>query len=694
MWIHSIIVAGGSSSEGGEGGSEPEPEVTLSSISAVYNGSVKVGETVNKADFTVTATYSDSTTATVTDFTISTVDTTTAGSKTVTITYEGKTCTVTITVAESTVTPDPEDPSTGTEYSAVFTDKLLSVESGGITFTADKAGYGYDASGRGVQFLQSGGVVNLTSASSFNGITSISVAVATNASGGMDISASVGGTAFKVDGASPYHLAKTSGTTPVVITFTGTAINGKVVITLTPSGSSSMFIKSITIKAGGSSSEGGEGGGESGGDDVTLPENLMERQTYNASTMDNQRLQDKLLATDGAIGLPDSGTYSALVVPVQFTDTTISSSSLTKLNKALNGSTTDTGWQSVKTYYQTSSFGALNLSFDIQSVYVASGSSSYYNTYNSNNVDGPELLLRQVLAYYEDKLDLTKYDVNNDGCIDAVYLIYSAPVEYEDDDSIYWAYVTWSNDQTAYDGVYPYYYLFAGFDFMDEGVSGDMINASTYIHETGHLLGLDDYYDYYEGEGSDMGLGGADMMDYTIGDQNVYSKTMLDWVTPTVVTQTGTYTLTPSQTAGDCLMLLLDYDGSYFSEYLLIDLYTSTGLNYGHSNNLYDGASYGVRIYHVDSTIENPWSDKYGSFTDNNNSVSALPLITLVEADGETKFASGDGLAERDDLWQSGDVFSTIAGEYTRHDGKVVNFDIIFTNVSSSGATLTITFLN
>ena len=415
--------------------------------------------------------------------------------------------------------------------------------------------------------------------------------------------------------------------------------------------------------------------------------------------MDTQNLQDKMLETDGSIGLPSTGTYSALVIPVQFTDTTITSADLAKLELVFNGSESDTGWESVKSYYQQSSFGKLNLSFDIQSVFEANGSASYYNDYyvedGEYSVDGPELLLRQVLAYYEDKLDLTKYDVNDDGCIDAVYLIYSAPVEFEDDESIYWAYVTWSSDETEYDGLLPYYYLFAGFDFMDEDVSGSDINTSTYIHETGHLLGLDDYYDYNEGVGSDMGLGGADMMDYTVGDQNVYSKTMLGWITPNVVTESGSYALAPSQDGGDCIMLLLDYDGSYFCEYLLIDLYTNDGLNAHHSNDLYDGAEYGVRIYHVSSSANDPYADQeYGSFTDNNNSTTALPLITLIEADGETKFASGEGWAESDDLWQSGDVFSSIVGEYTRNDGKVVNFDITFTEVTADGATITVTFLN
>lgn len=203
--------------------------------------------------------------------------------------------------------------------------------------------------------------------------------------------------------------------------------------------------------------------------------------------------------------------------------------------------------------------------------------------------NGAHVLLNEALAYYanETGLDLAKYDSNKDGAIDAVYLIYSAPVDYKSD-SFYWAYVTWDDDEgaTKYGGKDAYYYLFAGFDFMKESVkggytnesypviSGLKINASTYIHETGHLLGLDDYYDYYPTKGCNEGLGGADMMDYTVGDQNVYSKTMLGWLAPQIVTSTQTVTIQSSQEKGDAILIPLNFNNSYFCEYLLIDLYS------------------------------------------------------------------------------------------------------------------------
>ena len=210
-------------------------------------------------------------------------------------------------------------------------------------------------------------------------------------------------------------------------------------------------------------------------------------------------------------------------------------------------------------------------------------------------------------------------------------------------------------------------------------------------------MGLDDYYDYYPNSGSDEGVGGADMMDYTVGDHSAYSKIMLGWTTPQIVTQNGTFTLSPFAESGDCLLIMLNFDNSYFSEYLLIDFYTATGLNQMHAMQpdslLYGGAQKGVRIYHVTGWANNPYSDEYGSFTDCNNSLTSEPLLKLVEADGETKFRSTNGYAAASDLWQAGGSLSAVFN-YCRNDGKAVNFDVKVESITNQSAMVTVTFVD
>lgn len=492
-----------------------------------------------------------------------------------------------------------------------------------------------------------------------------------------------------------------------------------------------VYIENITVVYGGGSgsgsSSGSGSGGGSGSGSGSSTGNVMPEQTYDKDTFDNENLQDKLLeyekSYDRGIGLPSTGKpYNALVVPVQFGNKVISDTALNNLNIAFNGTSEQTGWESVSTYYQKSSFGKLNLSFDIWNYnigteYGKNFTAKYAAKYYENSQNGSDLLLKEVLAWLDDMIDFSKYDTNGDGCIDAVYLIYDNDVDY-DNGNFWWAYVTWYQGEETYDGKYAYYYLFAGFDFMMEDVNGGgitesvieglKVNAVTYIHETGHLLGLDDYYDYssrrsdgYSSVGCNEGLGGADIMDATQGDHNKYSKIMLGWMEPTIVTESKQYTidLTDDDTSNDCFLIFLDSNNSYFCEYLLIDLYSATRLNELHAKAsgtyLYDGASFGARIYHVSSAIDNPYSEnEYGSFTNNNNSVTDIALIKLVEADGETSKSTQNygAWASASDLWQTGGQLSEKFANYKRNDGKLINFDIVFDSVTETTATFTVTF--
>lgn len=614
-----------------------------------------------------------------------------------------------------------------TTYKAEFTDYLFANNSG-ISFSADKAANDF-ANGRGVQFLQKNGEVEITTSTTLTSVTKVTLVVQSNAINGMNVSVSVGTTKFTSGGLDKVKVEKCSNfdVLTTVVFGTTSGVDGVLKITLSPTGTkSSMYILSVEIECGGT-----------GGDTpAPTPTETMPSQQYDPAKVDKSTLREQMKRyfekerIGDPLPIPSTGAYNLLVIPVQFSDKPISDEQMDRLGKAFNGTSEDTGWESVNSYYKKSSYGKLDMTFDVQKPFVTDKNYKYYEDYSGKiTVDGETitktgdiLLLELALAYYAQSLDLTKYDTDNDGIIDAVYLIYSAPVTYDSEanaDSIYWAYVTtYPTETQKYDGLEVGYYLFAGFDFMDEhtGNSNDTylgqegytpykglkIMAETYIHETGHLLGLDDYYDYEDAKGSGEGLGGADMMDYNVGDHNAYSKLILGWVDPTVITTTQTVTINAFESSGQFLMVLLDYDGTYFSEYLLIDLYANTGLNFlgaSQQNSLlyYDlttkvGAEYGVRIYHISSSIKTPYNDDYGSFTDNNNSVSDTALIKLVEADGEKKFASTEGYAESTDLWMAGDSLLSAFSNYARNDNKKVNFDIRIDSVSKTSATITITF--
>lgn len=591
---------------------------------------------------------------------------------------------------------DDDNPSVSGSLTSTFIGADLSVGKGELGYTSNVGANGLDET-RGLQFMQSNGKVVLTSKNVVENVTSVTVVVQTNADNGMNVSIKVGDNSLSSDGLQTILVAKSGYQDLKTITFTSSsALIGKVEVTLSPTQTKrSMYILSISIN-----------GSSSGGN--TKPTETMENQVYNEETFDQENLQDKILKEDGAIGLPSTGDIDVLVIPVQFVGETITQNQIDKLKLAFNGTSSDTGWESVKTFYQKSSYGKLNLSFDFTDIVSLKNNASYYENYSNTrnqNESGSDVILKEALTALDSSIDFSKYDTNGDGCIDAVYIIYSAEVDYTNAD-FFWAYVTYYPNEETYDNVNPYYYMFAGFDFMDESLEATSptdvvypisINTMTYIHETGHLLGLDDYYDYYEELGANEGLGGADMMDYNIGDHGAYSKIMLGWMDATIVTSTQTVTISSLSTKGDCILVPLNFNNSYFSEYLLIDLYSATGLNELESkmdgSYLYDGAEYGVRIYHVSSQINKPCDeDDYYSLTNYNNSITDIALIKLVEADGESKFNSSEGLASSSDLWHSGDKLSEVFSSYTRNDNKLINFDITIVSDSTDSATITITF--
>ena len=90
-----------------------EPEIVLDSISAVYGGEdIIVGGTLDSALISVIATYSDTSTAPVTDFSVTGFDSTTAGEKEVTVSYTEGDVTKTDIISVTVVEEELEDPAT------------------------------------------------------------------------------------------------------------------------------------------------------------------------------------------------------------------------------------------------------------------------------------------------------------------------------------------------------------------------------------------------------------------------------------------------------------------------------------------------------------------------------------------------------------------------------------------------------
>lgn len=317
----------------------------------------------------------------------------------------------------------------------------------------------------------------------------------------------------------------------------------------------------------------------------------------------------ELTESGGFVPFSSLGQQKLLVVPVVFTDTKsknlATSANKTALEKTFFGTSSETGWESVSSYYAKSSYGRLQITGEVADYFnlgITASSLNKKTTYNDPTYYVLEKLYKEYSAS-----KLSEYDTDGDGHVDALWLVYMYPYNTTDPNSIYWAYQYYYNayPNTAKPtfGVYAW----ASYEFMSEGdgYSLSKPDAHTFIHETGHVMSLYDYYDYSE---KSAPAGAIDMMDYNIIDHNAYSKFVYNWVEPYVVTDSATINLRSTTETGDFILINDNWNGHPYDEYIIIEFYTPTGLNAKDVTPYYEGmpAAFsvpGVRMYHIDSRL-------------------------------------------------------------------------------------------
>lgn len=408
------------------------------------------------------------------------------------------------------------------------------------------------------------------------------------------------------------------------------------------------------------------------------------------------------------------GEQKVLVVPVSFSDYRCTVSACEErrgdLQKAFFGSSEETGWESVSSYFYKSSYGKLTITGEVTPFYEAPYTANGFDALTRTTGVYPEYfiptwqLADEVIAWYKTlpEANIAQYDQNGDGYVDALYMIYNNPNRYEANyskgsASQFWAYVYWNyGNYEAWDNVetpdsndaLPMTYSFNSYDFMFDGYGSTQIDAHTYIHETGHILGLNDYYTY---TANDWGAaGGLEMQDYNIMDHNPYSKFLLQWANPIVIDGTKEVTtieLNPFQENGDFILVNDEWNGSALDEYLALEFYTPTGLNEKDAlapypgNNIQGFTESGIKLYHIDSRIGSYLYDpatqtstlegvtdvlvsdefRYSYIlTSNSSGRTDFPYfkqVHLLEADGVNTLIGG-ARATNAALFQEGDTFT------------------------------------
>lgn len=325
-----------------------------------------------------------------------------------------------------------------------------------------------------------------------------------------------------------------------------------------------------------------------------------------------------------------STSKNILVIPLGFNDENLvniqTQENINKLTKAFNGDENE-NFQSVKSFYQKSSYGKVNLNADIISNWlIFDGTSKEFQQKYKQETLGLGAC-EYIKEKYEEEFskenhgllgvnakDLSYYDQDNDGFVDFIWIIYSQTSD-QIPSSDWWAYVSYTQNKFEKNNTQIQTFGFASIDWLNRNNGCD---THTYIHETGHAFGLVDYYDYNNYWSP---LGKIDMMDSSIGDHNAFSKFTLGWLNPLVVDSTSEITLKSTSLYGSCFIIPSpNYNGTAFDEYMMIEFMAPIGLAQKDYTNGYDSVSgysdYGVRISHIDArVVEKQSSEKEGYLT-------------------------------------------------------------------------------
>ena len=353
-------------------------------------------------------------------------------------------------------------------------------------------------------------------------------------------------------------------------------------------------------------------------------------------------------------GLPSKGTVRVPVFLVDFADAPhLSSQTPGDIQSKMFGAGNANLYpvESLRNYYQRSSNNQLTIQGDVYGWYRSpytraqyqQAAVDYEEQYASLYGEGIGVplarsqLICDVIEAYDSQVDFSRYDNNNDGVLDAVYVKW-AGIEGEWD-SLWWACQGTNAWVYSVDGKEVGEYVSSWYSSEEEDLDSTypLYSPRTDIHETGHLLGLPDYYDYDRTVGPDGGVGGWDMMDSNWGDHNVFSKYLLGWLTPTLITQGGqVLDLQPSSISRNAVLIMPGTSLNTFSEFFMAE-YRAPGTGNDPSTiytipswNSVPFTTKGLFLWHVDARLLADGTDfAY------DNSWATHKLLRLMEADGQ-----------------------------------------------------------
>lgn len=365
------------------------------------------------------------------------------------------------------------------------------------------------------------------------------------------------------------------------------------------------------------------------------------------NTYDNSPLTRGPIVDSGYGGVPyfpHTGSPKALVILAEFQDTTFTIQDTKNVftNYLMNeGHFTDSrygqnqNYKGVRGYFKDCSYGKFTPVFDVVGPIKLPKAHDVYGAGN----DRMDLLLADACAAVDGMVDFTKYDANNDGIVDLVYVIYaghSANTSGNKDTNI------WPKS-----GTITISDTFDGKSIRRYGVSNE-INGSEKIsknnkkingiglfcHEFSHTLGLPDIYaiDKKAKDQDDQGMEFWDLMDGGPSVSNgtippsylAWEREVMGWMNIDELKNNSTINNLKTIDNGGKAYKIVNPNNS--NEYIVLQSMQKGAWNQGWGDGTYGKGLLAYRVSYK--------SDKVNVF-DYPNNVKGKPRVIPIPADGK-----------------------------------------------------------
>lgn len=370
---------------------------------------------------------------------------------------------------------------------------------------------------------------------------------------------------------------------------------------------------------------------------------------------DNSPLTRGPIVDSGYKGVPyfpHTGSPKALVILAEFQDTTFTIQDTKKVftNYLMNEDhftdkryNQDQNYKGVRGYFKDCSYGKFTPVFDVVGPIKLPKAHAVYGAGN----DRMDLLLADACAAVDGMVDFTKYDANNDGIVDLVYVIYAG---HSANTSGNKATNIWPKS-----GTITISNKFDGKSIRRYGVSNELngsektsknnkkINGiGLFCHEFSHTLGLPDIYAYNtDAENQDnQGMEYWDVMDGGTGIRGgrvpasylAWEREVMGWMNIDELKNDITINNLKSIDNGGKAYKIVNPKNS--NEYIVLQSIQKVAWNQGWGDNTYGKGLFAYRISYK--------SDKVNIF-DYPNNLKGKPRVIPIPADGKILAAANAG---------------------------------------------------